>query len=80
MIGDGTAIFATFPIWTVILAAIFLKERIMFVHIIAMILGIVGVILITQPPMFFTRLDAEQYSFQGKSIYSNRRTAFESIP
>ena len=68
-IGDGAAIFATFPLWTVILAAIFLKEKILCIHIIALILGVGGVILITQPPFLFSKdINSEDYSFEGVAL------------
>lgn len=52
-----------------IFAAIFLKEKILCIHIIALILGISGVMLITQPPFLFSKeLHAEDYSFIGVGL------------
>eukprot|EP01084_Bolivina_argentea_P313551 542986_1 len=51
-LGDFATIFATFPIWTIIFASIFLKEKFKLYHFIALILGIVGVTLISQPSFF----------------------------
>ena len=52
-VGDGAAIFATFPIWTVLLAAVLLKERIRWFHVVAMLLGLNGLMFITKPSFAF---------------------------
>ena len=52
-LGDAVSLFSTFPIWTVIVCAIFLREKIRIYHIISIISGICGVILITQPTFIF---------------------------
>eukprot|EP01083_Nonionella_stella_P083641 231324_1 len=58
-LSDSMTIFATFPIWTIIFAAIFLKEQIRNYHVIALILGICGVMLVAQPTFIFPDPDAE---------------------
>eukprot|EP01084_Bolivina_argentea_P206405 352426_1 len=52
-LGDATALFSTFPIWTIIIAYIFLKENITKIHILSLISGMIGVVLISQPTFIF---------------------------
>ena len=48
-IGQVVAIEFTMPIWTALLAATFLGERITFSKLIAIVLGLVGVVVIVRP-------------------------------
>ena len=49
------------------MSAIFLKERIGVVKVLAIILSIVGVVFITQPDFIFRKIQQEGFSFQNKT-------------
>ena len=52
-LGDATALFFTAPLFTGVIARIFIKEKLTLVHIGAMITGLCGVILIAKPDFIF---------------------------
>ena len=52
-LGDATALFFTSPLFTAIIARVFLKEKLNPVHIGAMLAGLAGVILIAKPNFIF---------------------------
>ena len=52
-IGDATALFFTSPLFTGVIARIFIKEKLTLAHIGAMIAGLCGVILIAKPDFIF---------------------------
>ena len=52
-IGDATALFFTSPLFTGVIARIFIKEKLTLAHIGAMIAGLGGVILIAKPDFIF---------------------------
>ena len=52
-LGDASALFSTFPIWTFIVCYIFLNEKINKIHILSLFFGIIGIILISQPTFLF---------------------------
>ena len=59
-IGDANALFFTSPLFTGIIARIFIKEKLTLVHIGAMIAGLCGVILIAKPDFIFKTLSDTQ--------------------
>eukprot|EP01084_Bolivina_argentea_P090831 163582_1 len=52
-LGDAMSLWSTFPIWTIMISYVFLKEQITKIHIISLISGMGGIILITQPTFIF---------------------------
>ena len=52
------AIEFTMPVWTVLLAALFLKERISFPRVVALVLGLAGVLVILRPGFGFAQAAA----------------------
>ena len=57
-ISEVTAIEFTAPIWVIIIAALFLKEKLTKIKVISIILGFIGVILILKPGIEIITLNA----------------------
>ncbi|KAL4498508.1 hypothetical protein ABPG72_019626 [Tetrahymena utriculariae] len=64
-LGDAQAIFLTSPIWTSILASIWLKEKLQPSVISSIIISFIGIVLIVKPPFLlsFLGLQANSSSF-----------------
>ena len=52
-LGDATALIFTSPLFACIFGRIFLKEKLTLPHLIALILGIIGIVLIAKPTFYF---------------------------
>lgn len=52
-VGDATAIFLSAPVYTSVLARIFLKERFTPLNAVLVLLSVVGVVLVARPPILF---------------------------
>jgi drug/metabolite transporter (DMT)-like permease len=71
------AIEFTMPVWTVVLASLFLKERISFARLVMLVLGLAGVLVILRPgfgfvqPAAFVML-AGSLAYAGSLIFTKR--------
>ena len=57
-LGDATALLFTSPLFACILGRIFLKEKLALPHIIAMVLGIAGIVMIAKPSFIFSEKES----------------------
>lgn len=64
-LGDAMSLFSTFPIWTIIICYIFLKENIHRFHIISLIFGMIGIILVSQPTFIFSHSNTNHINELG---------------
>jgi len=58
-VGDGTTLMFTVPLFTMIFAALFLKQRLTIIKSIAGIVLMVGIVLVTKPPFLFPSATVE---------------------
>jgi drug/metabolite transporter (DMT)-like permease len=71
------AIEFTMPVWTVVLAALFLKERISFARLVMLALGLAGVLVILRPGFAFVQpaafvMLAGSLAYAGSLIFTKR--------
>ena len=69
-LGDANAIFATSVIWTTIFSKIFFKEKFGYLRLIALILGICGILLLSQPDFIFINNNQNENENKNGYLYS----------
>ncbi len=77
------AIEFTMPVWTVVLAALFLKERISFPRLVALVLGLAGVLVILRPGFAFVQpaalvMLAGSLAYAASLIFTKRLTTTDA--
>jgi drug/metabolite transporter (DMT)-like permease len=77
------AIEFTMPVWTVLLAALFLKERISFPRLVMLVLGLAGVLVILRPGFAFVQpaafvMLAGSLAYAGSLIFTKRLTTTDA--
>jgi drug/metabolite transporter (DMT)-like permease len=77
------AIEFTMPVWTVVLAALFLKERISFPRLVMLVLGLAGVLVILRPGFAFVQpaafvMLAGSLAYAASLIFTKRLTTTDA--